>query len=37
VRRAEEHEEVGERVGLTGRLAKRLVTFSLPPLRRRGR
>jgi glycine/D-amino acid oxidase-like deaminating enzyme len=36
VRRAEEREEVGERVGLTGRLAKRLVTFSLPPLRRRG-
>jgi glycine/D-amino acid oxidase-like deaminating enzyme len=34
VRRAEEREEVGRRVGVTGRLAKRLVTFSLPPLRR---
>jgi hypothetical protein len=35
VRRAEEREEVGRRVGVTGRLAKRLVTFALPPLRRR--
>src|SRR4051794_2185505 len=37
VRRAEEREQDGRRVGATGRLAKRLVTFSLPPVRRRGR
>ena len=37
VRRAEEREETGRRIGPTGRLAKRLVTFSLPPLRRRPR
>jgi glycine/D-amino acid oxidase-like deaminating enzyme len=35
VRRAEQREQDGRRVGATGRLAKRLVTFSLPPLRRR--
>jgi glycine/D-amino acid oxidase-like deaminating enzyme len=35
VRRAEEREERGRRVGPAGRLAKRLVTFSMPPLRRR--
>jgi glycine/D-amino acid oxidase-like deaminating enzyme len=35
VRRAEQREETGRRVGPTGRLAKRLVSFSLPPLRRR--
>ncbi|MEA2360118.1 MAG: hypothetical protein QOI62_3378 [Solirubrobacteraceae bacterium] len=35
VRRAEEREEAGGRIGPAGRLAKRLVTFSLPPLRRR--
>jgi glycine/D-amino acid oxidase-like deaminating enzyme len=34
VRRAEEREEAGRRIGPVGRLAKRLVTFSLPPLRR---
>jgi glycine/D-amino acid oxidase-like deaminating enzyme len=37
VRRAEEREEMGRAIGPTGRLAKRLVTFSLPPLRRRPR
>jgi glycine/D-amino acid oxidase-like deaminating enzyme len=36
VRRAEQREQDGRRVGPAGRLAKRLVTFSLPPLRRRG-
>jgi hypothetical protein len=35
VRRAEQREQDGRRVGATGRLAKRLVTFSIPPLRRR--
>src|SRR3954451_20975289 len=35
VRRAEEREEAGRDAGLGGRLAKRLVTFALPPLRRR--
>jgi glycine/D-amino acid oxidase-like deaminating enzyme len=35
VRRAEQREQDGRRVGPTGRLAKRLVTFSLPPLRPR--
>jgi glycine/D-amino acid oxidase-like deaminating enzyme len=35
VRRAEQREQDGRRVGATGRLAKRLVTFSMPPLRRR--
>ena len=35
VRRAEEREEAGRDAGPPGRLAKRLVTFSLPPLRRR--
>jgi glycine/D-amino acid oxidase-like deaminating enzyme len=34
VRRAEQREQDGRRVGATGRLAKRLVTFALPPLRR---
>jgi glycine/D-amino acid oxidase-like deaminating enzyme len=34
VRRAEEREQEGRRVGATGRLAKRLVGFSMPPLRR---
>jgi glycine/D-amino acid oxidase-like deaminating enzyme len=37
VRRAEEREEGGRRLGPAGRLAKRLVTFSLPPLRGRHR
>jgi glycine/D-amino acid oxidase-like deaminating enzyme len=37
VRRAEEREEAGRRLGPAGRLAKRLVTFSLPPLRPRSR
>ena len=37
VRRAEEREEAGRRIGPAGRLAKSLVTFSLPPLRRRRR
>jgi glycine/D-amino acid oxidase-like deaminating enzyme len=37
VRRAEQREQDGRRVGATGRLAKRLVTFSLPPLRRSAR
>ena len=37
VRRAEEREEMGRPIGPHGRLAKRLVTFSLPPLRRRPR
>ncbi|MEA2436358.1 MAG: hypothetical protein QOF65_914 [Thermoleophilaceae bacterium] len=37
VRRAEEREETGRPIGPAGRLAKRLVTFSLPPLRRRPR
>src|SRR4051812_3120761 len=35
VRRAEEREEAGHDAGPVGRLAKRLVTLSLPPLRRR--
>ena len=35
VRRAEEREEEGRGIGPAGRLAKRLVTFSLPPLRPR--
>jgi glycine/D-amino acid oxidase-like deaminating enzyme len=35
VRRAEQREQDGRRVGATGRLAKRLVTFSTPPLRHR--
>jgi glycine/D-amino acid oxidase-like deaminating enzyme len=33
VRRAEEREQEGRPAGVTGRLAKRLVSFSLPPLR----
>jgi glycine/D-amino acid oxidase-like deaminating enzyme len=37
VRRAEEREEAGGDAGPVGWLAKRLVTFSLPPLRRRPR
>ena len=37
VRRAEQREQDGRRVGATGRLAKRLVAFSLPPLRRSAR
>jgi hypothetical protein len=37
VRRTEEREEAGRPIGPAGRLAKRLVTFSLPPLRRRPR
>jgi glycine/D-amino acid oxidase-like deaminating enzyme len=35
VRRAEAREESGRAIGPAGRVAKRLVTFSLPPLRRR--
>ncbi|MEA2419302.1 MAG: hypothetical protein QOE60_1508 [Thermoleophilaceae bacterium] len=37
VRRAEDQEQAGKAIGPVGRLAKRLVYFSLPPLRRAAR